>query len=288
MIGEGYGKVSNALVESGAWGLFDPYMRAVYVVLVAVCKRKTTYEDIHGKWSAREGFPSVSRLAELSGVRRSSISATTDALAQIGVIVKAVWRIKDSPRIKYLVLPPEHPMFHSVGERCKRRMCHYRRDRWGLRQHRDGAPAITTTLPTVVTPTVPTVGKGATVPTVGNAPPFTTVGKGSTSSEDRQKIFTEDAGLKSRVTPSSSLSQRTEERKTKSTTKGAPPGPGKLSTLDRHWEKQRNGYFITIAKDITAGQPQKPVEWWIRFYGAKHDPEQIRAAYRAVYGGSGG
>jgi len=127
----GFGRFPNSLVETGAWGRLHDYMQALYAALLALCKKPTTYRDDYGEWKVAEGFPTTKGLARAAGVRRSSVSAATDRLAELGIIGKRRCRVGSRHGVRYIVLPPEHPIFDHLADKCTAMIHHYG-DKWGL------------------------------------------------------------------------------------------------------------------------------------------------------------
>ncbi len=117
---EGYGRIPNCLVKSGAWAMFDKRMQAVYVALVALLDRIMSYTDNEGTWRVSCGHPTLMQIAKASGVRRADIPRITDIFDRMGLIIKRKATINRKERRRYILPPPDHPMSCRLGDSCVR------------------------------------------------------------------------------------------------------------------------------------------------------------------------
>ncbi len=117
---EGYGRIPNCLVKSGAWAKFHWKMKAVYVALVGLLVRTMTYTSDGTSWRASYGYPTNEQLARAAGVRVADISKVVDRLEEIGLVIKRPATINQKPRNMYIILPPGHPMYSRIGYSCDR------------------------------------------------------------------------------------------------------------------------------------------------------------------------
>ncbi len=129
----GYGRIPNTLIKSGAWALFDRRMMAVFVALVGSLDRTMKYTDGEGTWRVSYGHPTLEQIAKASRVRRADISRITDLFEEIGLIIKKPETINRKPRVRYILLPPEHPMSSRIGDSCVR-IYQQTAKNWGLRR----------------------------------------------------------------------------------------------------------------------------------------------------------
>ena len=68
---EGYGRIPNCLVKSGAWAKLDRKIMAVYVALLGLLDRSMTYTDSEGTWRVAYGYPTNLGIAKASAVREA-------------------------------------------------------------------------------------------------------------------------------------------------------------------------------------------------------------------------
>jgi len=117
---EGYGRISNSLIKSGAWAKFHPKMKAVYGALLGLLDRTMTYIDSEGTWRVAYGHPTQKGIAKDSAVRVADTPRITERLEELGIIIKTPCTINKKPRNRYIIPPPEHPTYSRIGYTCER------------------------------------------------------------------------------------------------------------------------------------------------------------------------
>ncbi len=130
---DGYGRIPNTLIKSGAWALFDRRMMAIFVALVGLLDRTMKYTDGEGTWRVSYGHPTLEQIANASRVRRADISRITDLFQEIDLISKKPEAINRKRRVRYILPPPEHPMSSRIGDSCAR-IYQQTAKNWGLRR----------------------------------------------------------------------------------------------------------------------------------------------------------
>lgn len=116
----GYGRIANSIIRSGAWAKIHPKMKAVYVALLGLLDRTMDYTDGEGTWRVAYGFPALQGIAKASGVRVADVSRITDLLEGLDLLIKIPCSINRKPRLRYIIRPPEHPIYSRVGYSCER------------------------------------------------------------------------------------------------------------------------------------------------------------------------
>ncbi len=117
---DGYGRFPNSLVKSGAWAKLDRRIMAVYGGLQGLLDRSMTYLDSERSWRVAYGHPTTQGIARASGVREADVSRITDLLEELGLIIKTPCTMNRKPRVRYILLPPEHPIYSRIGYSCER------------------------------------------------------------------------------------------------------------------------------------------------------------------------
>ena len=117
---EGYGRIPNSLIKSGAWAKLHPKMKAVYGALLGLLDHIMNYTDSEGTWRVAYGYPTNRGIGNASRVREADISRITDLLEELGLIIKTPWSIRGKTRNRFTILPPEHPIYSRIGYTCER------------------------------------------------------------------------------------------------------------------------------------------------------------------------
>ena len=97
--------------------LLHHYLIRVYIALGTLCQRRETFRDTHGEWQVWTGKHTVREIAKKAGVRSPSVSKATEIWHNLGPIPKRVISITDKERIKYVLLPRNHPAFVGLREK---------------------------------------------------------------------------------------------------------------------------------------------------------------------------
>lgn len=116
----GYGRIPNSIVRSGLWRMIHPKIKAVYIALLGLLDRTMQYTDTEGIWRVAYGFPTLQRIGKTSGVRVADVSRITDLLEELDLLIKIPCSINRKPRLRYIIRPPEHPIYSRVGYSCER------------------------------------------------------------------------------------------------------------------------------------------------------------------------
>ena len=88
---------------------------AVFVGLQGLLDRSMTYSDSEGTSRVAYGHPTVQAIARASGVRVADVSRITDLLEELGLIIKTPRTMNRKPRVRYIHLPPDHPIYSRIG-----------------------------------------------------------------------------------------------------------------------------------------------------------------------------
>ncbi len=130
----GYGRLPNSLGDCDVWAKFHPKMQAVYGALLGLLRRTMQYRDTEGVWRVSYGYPTQKLIAKKSPVREADVSRITDLLEKVGILIKTPCKIHSKPRMRYILLPPEHPIYSRIGYSCERLLRQLGK-RWGLTRH---------------------------------------------------------------------------------------------------------------------------------------------------------
>jgi len=136
---EGYGRMPNSLIKSGAWAKFHPKMKAVYGALLGLLDRTMTYTDSEGTWRVAYGHPTQEGIAKASAVRVADTPRITERLEELGIIIKTPCTINKKRRNRYIIPPPEHPTYSRIGYTCERIFSQVGKG-WGLTRQWGSSP----------------------------------------------------------------------------------------------------------------------------------------------------